>query len=209
MTIIDGQTDIFDLLNHQPPTIIMSMPDAGTFTRPGDLQAMYERREAHYRDHHVMKGNWRPYRGWETRSASGKGSEHVAEGFSANLRCNYHSGIECYCVGTYVYRVYCHGCETWTGIYGKENEAWEAHLDACWLGWRDLPVVESKTSGYSYKYNYPENYPAKFKTPGAPIRDCRGNTKYGTRHVPGTEPFGGVKVGIIRDCKLHNQKGEK
>lgn len=210
---IQGQLSIFDLL--EPETrrrnitqLLQPVSDAGTFTHPGDLEAMFQRREQHFQEFNVMKGNWKPYRGWAVHTSSGAESTHQASCYEADLRCR-HAQIECYCVGTIVYRVYCHTCETWTGIHGTENAAWEAHLDQCWTGWRDLPVLESKTVGYSYKYTYPEDYPAEFKRPGAPIRDCRGNTKYATRHVPAAEPFGGVKVGIIQDCKQHNQKGEK
>lgn len=213
MTTIDGQLSIFDLLEPKPNTIPLSafkpVDDAGTFMHPGDLEAMFLKREAHYQEFNVMNSNWKPYRGWEISTQSGSGSEHVAGCYSAELRCRGHSGMECLCVSMRVYRVHCDGCSTWTGIYDSENKAWEAHLDECWPGWRELPVLESKTVGYTYKYTYPKDYPKELIRPGAPILDCRGITKYATRHVPGCDPFGGIKVGVVQDCEQHNQKGEK
>jgi len=209
---VDGQASIFDMLAHETEDSSDTgtiLSDIGTFTTPGDLEAMFQKREQHFQEFNVMKGNWKPYRGWAVNTLSGAESTHQASCYDADLRCRHVGEKTCSCVGSIVYRVYCHTCETWTGIYGDENAAWEAHLDQCWAGWRDLPVLEGKQVGYGYKYTYPEDYPAEFKRPGSPIRDCRGLTKYGRRHVPGAEPFGGVKVGVIQDCKQHNQKGEK
>ncbi len=211
--MITGQSDIFDLIQMEKPTVIAfdelsSVGDAGTFTNPGDLEAMFQKREAHFQEFNVMRGNWKPYRGWAVHTSSGAESTHNASCYDAELRCR-HTQVECYCVGTIVYRVYCHTCETWTSIYSSENEAWEAHLDTCWPGWRELPVLEGKQVGYGYQYTYPDDYPKDFKQSGAPIRECRGLTKYARRHVPGHSPFGGVTVGVIQDCKQHNQKGEK
>lgn len=216
MTVIDGQLDIFELLEPEPQVIplhaVKPFADAGTFTHPGDLEAMFQKREAHYREFNVMIGNWKPYRGWEISTTSGKGSEHIACCYSAELRCRHYGHRDdqkCLCVSMRVYRVHCQDCETWTDVHDSENKAWEAHLDQCWTGWRELPVIESKTSGYTYAYTFPDDYPKEFKRPGAPIRDCRGLTKYATRHVPGDGPFGGIKVGVVQDCKQHNQKGER
>lgn len=216
MIAIDGQMDLFDLLASEADSgwsgelILPPTPgDIGTFLHPGDLEAMYDAKLAHRREFNVNKGNWKPYRGWSAQEASGKDSAHQATCYDAELRCSSHWGKGCQCVGSLVYRVYCHDCEHWTGIYEDGNQAWEAHLDHCWTGWRDLPVLESKVVSYSYKHTPPADYPAKFLQPGAPIRDCRGLTKYATRHVPGHNQYGGVMVGVIRDCKQHNQKGEK
>lgn len=214
---IQGQLDIFDILEFQVQRrdvthLAITTSGAGTFTNPGDLEAMFQKREAHYQDFNVMKGNWKPYRGWEISTRSGSGSEHDAGCYSAELRCRHYGHRDdqkCLCVSMRLYRVYCEGCEAWTGIYDSENKAWEAHLDECWPGWRNLPIVESRTVGYSYKFTFPDDYPKEFKRPGAPIRDCRGLTKYATRHVPAAEPFGGVKIAVVQDCRKHNQKGEK
>ncbi|MGP5256402.1 DUF6349 family protein [Glutamicibacter ardleyensis] len=204
---MDGQIDAFDLLMAlQPAPEPQPVGDVGTFLHPGDLEAMYDAKIAHHREFHVDKGSWKPYRGWSAQEASGKDSAHQATCYDAELRCSSHWGKGCQCVGSLVYRVYCHDCAHWTGIYDDGNKAWEAHLDHCWTGWRDLPVLESKPTGYSYKWNIPDGYPEKFVQPGAPIRDCRGDTKYGTRHVPGHSQYGGVKVGVTQDCKIHNSK---
>ncbi|MGP4995525.1 DUF6349 family protein [Glutamicibacter ardleyensis] len=215
-TVIDGQLDIFTLLDSMLPAADASdslrIEGVGTLMHPGDLEAMYEARQAHFAEFNVMAGNWKPYRGWAANGSSGAESTHLATSYDAELRCNHHGhrdGQKCLCVGGIVYRVYCHNCEHWTGIYASENEAWEAQLDHCWDGWRELPVLEGRTVGYESRYNMPDDYPKEFIRPGAPIRDCRGLTKYMLRHVPAGSVNGGVKVGVIQDCKQHNQKGEK
>lgn len=210
MMVLDGQTSIFDLLQTEKPAQPVTIDGVGTLNDPGDFEAMHEARLEHFRIHSVDKGNWRPYRGWAAHTHSGKGSAHEATCFDAELRCTHHGRRgECQCVGSLTYRVYCHGCEEWLSIHETANDAWEAYLDHCWPGWRDLPVVETSTRGYSYVYHWPKNYPEAWKIPGAPVRDCRGLTKYATRHVPGGSPFDGIKVAVIQECAKHKPDGEK
>ncbi|MHC6175438.1 DUF6349 family protein [Glutamicibacter sp. X7] len=201
---MDGQMELLDLLEPEP-TVITG--DPGTFAMPGDLEAMAQAKDAHFEKFNVHRGNWRPYRGWTPSSGTGQGSEHLAAAFNADLRCHAsHKDARrpCHCVGGYYYRVYCFGCNHWTGIYDRENGAWEEHLDHCWPGWRDLPVIEAtpNESG-GYKYAMPDNYPPDWMVPGAPTRDCRGLSKVATRHVPAGNQFGGVKTAVIQECKQH------
>jgi len=209
MMTIDGQLDIFELLTDGelvPTEVVLG---AGSFMFPGDFEAMYNQKKAWHAEYHVDKGNWRPYRGWTSNQFDGKDSAHLAESFDADLRCQHSRRRECSCVGSLVYRVYCHGCGHWTGIHADENLAWEEHLDHCWPGWRDLPVLESKQVGYGYKWDIPADYPTPFQQPGAPIRDCRGSGPFAGRHVPRSNQFGGLKVAVFQDCKQHNQKSDK
>jgi hypothetical protein len=107
-----------------------------------------------------------------------------------------------------LYRIYCAGCNAWTGVHEDENAAAEDHLDRCWAGWRALPVIEStmkQTGGYNYPM--PEDYPTEWQVPGAPIRECRGRTRYGTRHVPGGSPYGGYKTAVLRGCSGTHRNG--
>lgn len=196
---MDGQLDIFDLMDAATAPIT----DAGSFMHPGDFEAMYNQKRAWHAEYHVNKGNWRPYRGWSAKQYDGKGSAHLGESFDADLRCQHYWRNPCQCVGSLVYRVYCHDCDHWTGIYADENLAWEEHLDHCWAGWRDLPVLESRQVGYGYKWEIPAGYPEHFLQRGAPIRDCRGNGMAGRRHVPDANEFGGLKVAVFQPCTKH------
>lgn len=205
MTIFGEQLDAFELMYP-----VETMPDD---VAPGDirlllnpvsLELMFDAREAHFREFNVNKGNWKPYRGLSPQAVSGRESEHPAQSFDSDLRCQ-HYGRGCSCVGSLVYRAYCHECGHWTGIYDHENKAWEEHLDHCWPGWRDLPVLEGKRVGFGYEFTYPDDYPESFKVTGAPILDCRGDSTMGGKHVAGHSPFGGVKVGVIQDCQIHSQ----
>lgn len=196
---MDGQLDLFDLLD----TVATPPSGAGSFMHPGDFEAMYNQKRAWHAEYHVSKCNWRPYRGWAAKQYSGKGSNHLAESFDADLRCQHYWRNPCQCVGSLVYRVYCHDCDHWTGIHADENLAWEEHLDHCWTGWRDLPVLESRQVGYGYKWEIPSGYPEHFQQRGAPIRDCRGNGMAGGRHVPDANEFGGLKVAVFRPCTKH------
>lgn len=208
-TVIEGQLSIFDVLVSKAEELVEAaspIQEAGTFTHPGDLEAMYNQKRAWHTEYHVDNGNWRPYRGWTAKQYSGKDSEHVAQSFDADLRCQHYWRNPCQCVGPLVYRVYCHSCDHWTGIYDNENLAWEEHLDHCWPGWQDLPVLESRQVGYGYKWEIPADYPARFQQVGAPLRDCRGNKHVGGRHVPGMSPFGGLAVGSIQPCAKHGER---
>ncbi|MBF6671547.1 DUF6349 family protein [Glutamicibacter sp. FBE19] len=200
MTIIDGQMNLFELLNDDPAPVALNPGNIKLLWNPKGLDRMIRAREAHFEEFNVRKGNWKPYRGLSPVSSTGQDSDHYATSFDSDLRCFHYSG-GCSCVGTLVYRVYCHNCEHWTGIHSNENGAWEEHLDHCWTGWRNLPVLCGIQKGYGYWFKYPDDYPEEFKQPGSPIRDCRGNGTSGTRHVPSGNDFGGVKVGVVQECK--------
>ena len=204
--MLTGQLSIFDLM--EPDPVDGPVIDAGTLNDPGDFESMANARDAHFREFNVNRGNWKPYRGWSFRESSGKDSPHPATCFYTDLRCQHyqHRG-ECSCIGNLTYRVYCHGCDHWSEICESENGAWESHLDHCWPGWRELPVVETTMKNYNYVFHWPKDYPETWKVPGAPVRDCRG--ELATRHVPGASPFGGVKAAAVRGCEKHNPKGGK
>ena len=203
---ITGQTSIFDLLEVKAPTEdqLAVVDGPGTFWKPGNLQAMWEAREAHFNKFRGTHGEeWQPYRGWDADETCSKDSDHYAQVFDANLGCRHFGTAGCYCVGGFIYRAYCHGCQWWGPIRASANAAWEAQLDHCWPGWRDLPVIEASTSGYSYTYHVPKDYPAEWQVPGAPTKDCRGLTNISTRHVPAGNQYGGLKLGISQECDKH------
>ena len=200
---IEGQLTIFDVLTEAPA--IME-GDPGTFLHPGDFEAMHDQKNAWHDEYNVHNHNWRPYRGWTPNSINGKDSAHVAQSFDADLRCQHYWRTPCECVGQLVYRVYCYGCEYWTGIHGNENEAWEEHLDHCWPGWRELPILESKQVGYGYQWAFPDNYPTKFKQAGAPLKDCRGVGPLASRHVPAGNTFGGLRLAAFQPCDKHTNR---
>jgi len=148
---------------------------------------------------------FRMYRGWhETRTGrNAYGTPHPTVMYYADLRCN-HYRTDCYCVGDLYYRAYCVGCEWWTPITDGENIAAGLILDHCWPGWRDLPTVESKPNAkFGYDFALPADYPAEWQVPGAPVKECRDNTKTGTRHVPSRSPWGGYATAVTRECEAH------
>lgn len=202
---MNGPTNLLDFLEPDPDETAGLTDMAGTFINPPHPDALHAAKKAHFQQCNVYRGTWRPYRGWaESYGRTGAGSPHVAQFFSADLRCRHLVAAPCHCVGDLLYRVYCAGCDWWTGIHDRENAATEEHLDHCWPGWRELPVIEStmKPDG-SYKYAVPKDYPESWAMSGAPTRDCRGLTKYATRHAPGCNQFGGVKTAVIRECEQH------
>lgn len=164
----------------------------------------YDKAHAIYRS--WVDKEFRMYRGWN-ESQTGRnayGTQHPSVMYSADLRCDHHR-IDCHCVGGLYYRAYCVGCEWWTPITNSENTAAELLLDHCWPGWCDLPVIESKQNAkYGYDYAFPKDYPTEWQVPGAPIKECRGLTKYGTRHVPSGSPYGGYKTAVTQECENHN-----
>ena len=213
---LPGQLDLLSLL--EEPTaepMDRSQLVGWTFyeTDPDKLDA-YHRAWVDF--HHALPhGEWKGFPGWHeemTGRNAAAGSPHPSFTYWADLRCRHwleataeqRSRGYCQCVGKHMlYRVYCSGCDWWTPTFDRENLAVEAYLDRCWPGWRELPVLESRTKGYDYLFTYPDGYPEEFKTPGSPIRDCRGQTKWGTRHVAGGSPFGGYKVAVVQDCEVH------
>lgn len=215
-TAIDGQVDMFELLAEEKgQSVDLSRLTGWTYyeTDPDKLDAIHKAWGDAYCG---RKGaGWRRFPGWHesmTGRNIAKNSPHPSFTYWADLECRHwiETTVEqrqrgyCQCVGKgMLYRLYCSGCEWWTPTHDGENAAVEAYLDHCWPGWRDLPVLEGKTKGYDYLYTYPDGYPEGFKTPGSPIRDCRGQTKWATRHVPGGSPFGGYKVGVVQECEVH------
>ncbi len=214
MTTIDGQLSIFDLLEPKPVSIPLSafkrVSDAGTFFNPGTPEALEEALEA-FRANHTKRGmRWKTYVGWQTHyETSGVGSAHKSAKFDSYLSCHHMVDEWCSCVKWHVSRIYCDGCKWWSGIHVSANNATHDFLDHCWPGWRDLPALEGKRIGYGEKFEFPPDYPKEFMITGAPILDCRGNSRTATRDVPGANEFGGYRVAITQDCKQHNQKGKK
>lgn len=211
---LDGQLDLLDLLQPETPVVDRDGLKGWTYfeTDPDRLDALHRAWVDGY--HGARWQDWRAFPGWHESMTgrNGLNGPHPSFIYTADPGCAHwrEAAVEqrkrgyCQCVGNgLLYRAYCGGCDWWTPIQAGENQAAEAYLDHCWPGWRDLPVLESKTKGYDYVYTFPSDYPGDWTTPGAPIRDCRGTTKSATRHVPGGSPFGGYKVGILQDCWDH------
>lgn len=211
--MIAGQLDIFDLIETDKPTVIpldalKPVIDAGTFHHPGTPEALEEKLLAFREDHKKRGFRWKTYVGWATYyETSGVGSDHKSAKFSSILHCPHNVEDWCSCVKWHVSRVYCAGCNWWSGIHVSTSDAVHEYLDHCWPGWRDLPVLEGKTVGYQKKFNLPADYPKEFMVTGAPLLDCRGNSRTATRDVPGGNQFGGYQVAMSQDCEQHNQKG--
>ncbi|MDQ0854816.1 hypothetical protein QFZ79_002927 [Arthrobacter sp. V4I6] len=217
MSVITGQLDMLCLLEPESPTVDLSSLTGFTFYQadPDALDAINLAWSTAY--HSLPHNEWRMFPGWresQTGRSLGKDNPHPSFMYAADLRCNhflkatcaYREANPCQCVGKgMVYKAYCTACDWWTPIASGENEAVELQLDHGWPGWRELPVIESKmksTGGYAF--NVPATYPQEWQTPGAPIRECRGMTRYGTRHVPMASPFGGYKTAVVRECGAHH-----
>ncbi|WP_066298911.1 DUF6349 family protein [Arthrobacter luteolus] len=181
-------------------------------TDPDKLDALHHRWVDGYQG--VRWQDWKAFPGWHESMTgrNGMGGPHPSFTYTADPGCNHWRETtaeqrkrgSCQCVGRgMLYRVYCAGCDWWTPIHTGENQAAEAYLDHCWPGWNELPVLESKTKGYDYVFTFPGDYPGEWNSPGAPIKDCRGTTKFATRHVPGGSPFGGYKVAVVQACDGH------
>lgn len=211
---LDGQLDLLDLLAPEGPTVDRTQFTGWTYyeTDPDRLDALHRSWIDVY--HALPHSDWKGFPGWHESMTgrNGMSGPHPSFIYTADLGC-YHwreTTVEqrkrgfCQCIGNgMLYRAFCAGCDWWTPTQTSENQAVEDYLDHCWLGWRHLPVLESKTKGYDYVYTFPDGYPEDWQTPGAPVRDCRGATKFATRHVPGGSPFAGYTVGVIRDCERH------
>lgn len=204
---MDGQLDIFELLKPESPTIDLDALTGFTMAElhPDEFDAI----ALAWREAYQEKpwNEWRMFPGWD-ESQTGRnaiGTPHPTFTYTASILCSHwrettaaNRAGYCQCVKGMCYRIYCVGCEWWTPVADDENEAAELMLDHCWPGWRELPVIEGKQSA---------DYPSEWQAPGAPIRECRGLTKYATRHVPGGSPYGGYRTAVIRDCKQHNKEG--
>lgn len=213
------QPSLLDLLQPEPvPPVNLSGLTGFTMrvTDPDELDRIASKWHA---AHQGLKGSaWRMFPGWhESHTGSnGHNSAHRSYVYTADLRCKHDPANgprlvmealadPCQCVGNdYYRRIYCAGCDWWTDVYDDENIAVEEYLDHCWPGWRDLPVIETsmKPAG-GYNFKIPADYPADWQVPGAPVRDCRGETKYGTRHVPAGSPWHGYRAAVTRECSKH------
>ena len=214
---LEGQLDLFDMLADLEPKPELSNV-AGltgwTFfeSDPDKLDALHRAWVDAYNQR--PNGEWKRFPGWHeamTGRNALKDSLHPSFTYWADLECPHwrvttvqqRMNGYCQCVGSggMLYRIYCAGCDWWTPTLSSENRAAEAYLDHCWPGWQELPVL----AGIDGKYKLPAGYPEEWKTPGSPIRDCRGSSRFGTRHVPGGSPYGGYRVGVTRDCEKHSQ----
>ncbi|TYC96606.1 hypothetical protein FQ377_13865 [Arthrobacter echini] len=118
--------------------------------------------------------------------------DHPTVLMTAGTRCEHYGRPRCSCVGDLLYRIHCEGCGHVTGIHAHENDAVEDHLDHCWTGWRNLPVLTQAKNG---TWKIPADYPTTWQIPGAPIRTLR--QPLATRHVPSRASFGGYDTGTI------------
>lgn len=212
---LEGQLDLFDLLadlepKPEPPNVAGLTGWTFFEADPDKLDAIWQAWAEVYsqRTHR----EWKKFPGWH-ESTTGRNafqdSLHRSFTYWADVECPHwrettvqqRENGYCQCVGSngMLYRIYCAGCDWWTPTLGGENLAAESYLDHCWPGWQELPVLEGKDG----KYTLPAGYPEDWQTPGSPIRDCRGRTKFSTRHVPGGSPFGGYRVGVTQDCEKH------
>jgi hypothetical protein len=127
----------------------------------------------------------------------------------ADLRCGnwrHRESVDgqCCCVGDLLYRGACTACD-WEGpVRLDENEATEDAHGHAWPGWRDLPVLaEAAPRGRDGLIDRKGTarwiaecaplYPAGWIESGGPVKTARGD-KRGTRHVPGSTPFGGYDM---------------
>jgi len=217
MSAIAGQLDMFTLLEAEAPDVDLATL-VGFTSREADPDALDAIALAWSTAYHDLPHTqWRMFPGWRASHTGmnlGKNNPHPTFMYSADLRCRHwtqgtcaeREANPCLCVGNdMVTKTYCSACDWWTPIARSENAAVELQLDHCWPGWRDLPVIESKMKpAGGYAFNIPAAYPQEWQTPGAPIRECRGMTRYGTRHVPMASPFGGYKTAVVRECGAHN-----
>lgn len=209
-TQLAGQLDLLDLLIPETPAVDRDGLIGWTFYEadPDKLDALRQAWVDAYS--RAPWSDWREFPGWHESMTgqSGPNSPHSSFTYTAYPGCIHwrEATVEqrrngyCKCVGrSMLYRVYCAGCDWWTPTAARENDAAEAYLDHCWPGWCELPVLEDKQG----KHKLPADYPNAWQVPGAPVRDCRGNTQFGTRHVPGGSPFGGYKAAVVQDCDTH------
>lgn len=212
MAVVAGQLDLLDLLIPEPEKVDLSKLIGFTMavTDPDELDRIALAWTTAY--HELPWHEWRMFPGWREShtGTNGLNGPHPSFTYAADLRTCRHErrcvaereADPCECLGGYLYRIYCSACDRWTGVHDAENGAAEDYLDHCWSGWWDLPVIESSQNPKGgYIFPLPEDYPAQWQCPGAPIRECRGRTRYGTRHVPGGSPYGGYKTAVLRDCK--------
>lgn len=215
--MITGQLDMFALLKPEVATVDLSALVGFTFreTDPDVLDAIHLAWSTAY--HELPHTQWRMFPGWRESQVArslGTSNPHPTFVYAADLRCRHwtqatcaeREANPCLCVGKeMISKAYCVSCDWWTPVTARENDAVELHLDHCWPGWRDLPVIESSMNPKGgYKFDLPATYPQEWQTPGAPVRECRGMTRYGTRHVPMASPFGGYKTAVVRECVAHN-----
>ena len=212
-----GQLDIFELL--KPEQVPVDFSKLVGFTMsvsdPDELDRIALAWSTAYHDKPWQE--WRMFPGWrESHTGSnGLNGPHPSFTYTADLRSCGHERYRtvsereanpCLCLSGFLYRIYCSGCDWWTGVADDENGVAEAYLDHCWNGWRELPVIEStmKPNG-GYTYHFPRDYPEAWKAPGSPLKECRGETKYGTRHVPSGSPYGGYRAAAVRPCEKHSR----
>jgi Family of unknown function (DUF6349) len=98
-----------------------------------------------------------------------------------------------------MYRGACRRCD-WEGEpHDRENAVAEDACDHSWPGWRDLPSVprvpEERKKRAAWVDRVVGLYPAGWLEDGGPIRTARSG--YGTRHVPGSTPFGGYDLAAV------------
>jgi hypothetical protein len=213
---ITGQMDLLGLLAPEVPTVDLGGLRGWTIDvlDPDELDRMALAWSTAYAP--LPWNEWRKFPGWhesQTGRNLGKDSLHPSFTYWADMRCRHWTQKTvaerelhpCQCVGNaLLYRVYCSGCDWWTPVSDGENKAVEHYLNHCWPGWWELPVIDSKAKGDGrYSFPIPDGYSERWKRPGAPIRDCRGDSPYSGRHVPAGSPFGGYKIAVNRECKNH------
>lgn len=188
-TIHPGQTDIFaelESIDRQERTAgIRGFTPSGEYT-PDELDDAL----VAWADRHGSLGCMPRSHMWHNglSGACGGYGSHMPREMTADLRCGAHIKQECSCAGDLVYRIYCHECCWWTGIYESREAAVLAQLDHCWPGWRELDPLP-------HRGPVPAGYPERWKQGGAPVITQR--TAPSTRSVLGFSPFGGFDIAAV------------
>ncbi|MCY7299174.1 MAG: hypothetical protein LH616_08185 [Ilumatobacteraceae bacterium] len=180
---------------------------------PAEHEAMFQRRRIEKAHWSAACHAWRQSICLDLPGITDDGHGFIA--YTADTRCNCKFGYGtvtefadaggCQCVGGLLTKVICEGCN-WHHI-GTESGAVEAWMDHSFVDWLSLPIFPAKLRGQMGSHQMTEkrqdwleaNYPARFRSPLAPILTTRG--RMGGRHVPGYSPYGGFDMGIITDTE--------
>jgi len=178
---------------------------------PAEHEAMLQRIKIENAHWSVGRHAWRSSLCLDLPGITEEGHTFVA--YTADTRCHCKFGYRtvtefadaggCRCVGELLTKTICEGC-TWHHI-GTEPQAVEAWMNHAFVDWQTLPIFPAKLRGQMGSREMTEkrqdwleaNYPARFRSPLAPILTDRG--RVGARHVPGYSPYGGFDMGIITD----------
>ncbi|GAA1681205.1 hypothetical protein GCM10010977_32300 [Citricoccus zhacaiensis] len=219
-TAVVGQLDALQLLTELLPTPTGPAEGFRLELTPAELAELEDQWRA---DYGRLRGDaWRPWRGWRldlTSVNGGKGHPHASAMFTADLRSarlfravaaqrqSIRERLQD--VGGYYHRVWCDGCQWWSGVHEAEADAVAEYLDHCWPGWDALPVLCPGKSPDKPRYLVPDDYPAAWQAAGAPWRDCRHSAAATRSHSSAAGPFDsaspGYSIGVANPECPHYQ----